>query len=122
MIEDIYVYGFRSYRATVTVDDGGDITQYAAIDENDLHLQYSGHIRELTANELTANDKRQVKATHCHYCKVQDIVSGDRIKDPDDREFDVATVDNPHQLNKFLKIQLDYRAESVEWQKSNGKD
>jgi len=114
MIEDIYVYGFRSYRATVTVDDGGDITQYAAIDENDLHLQYSGHIRELTANELIVNDERQVKATHCHYCKVQDIVSGDRIKDPDDREFDVATVKNPHQLDKFLKIQLDYRAESVE--------
>ena len=111
MIENLYVSGFKSYRLVDAVDSGGAVNEDVDIDTTNwpINLQFSGHIRQLTANEIVLNQKREVNATHRMYCKVLDITAEDRIIDPDSRTFDVKFVDNPHQLDMFLQVDLEIR-------------
>lgn len=113
MIEQTYVYGYKLYKPIDLIDTGGAINEDADLDLTNWTIYYGNfpaHIRQLTANEIVINEKREVKATHRMYCNSSlSINAKDRIVDPDSRTFDVKFIDDPHQLGCFLQVDLELR-------------
>ena len=113
MIDRLYKQGYRIRRLTDTVDSGGAVNEDVDTDSTNWPIstyELSGHLRQLSAHERMANGKVEVYATHRFYCPAStDITAEDRLTDPDSNEYTVLTVENPHNLDKFLQVDLERR-------------
>ena len=104
MIEDFYYPGFATQRKTDAVDSGGAENDIWATNLTDLE----GCLRELSAKEIVANGQRGVVSSHRFYCDyATDITSEDKLIF-DSKTYDVKTVDNPHNIDHFLEVDVLY--------------
>ena len=102
-IQDRYESGWVIQKATVT-NTYGVLTTAWSTREN-----VKGRRRELTSHERHDLEKSEVVADAVFYTNVTTVLSGDRLKDPDSDIWDVVSIDNPHDLDKFLVITLKRR-------------
>ena len=111
MIDHLYKSGYTVQSKTETPNAGGVVVDsYATAFANVL-----GHMRTATKSELAIRQKDEVISTHVFYTDVRAITNRMRVVNPDGEVFEIDTVDNPHNLDKFLVVRCsrsDYERES----------
>lgn len=113
MITDLFESGWTVKKNTESVDSGGAVTDTWSTDTTiGTSGVISAHIRQLSRDEVISEGRPEVVATHRVYTAVDSITEKHRLVSPDGEVFNVVAVDNPHELDEFL--QIDVRRSEVE--------
>ena len=103
-IELDFYSGFQLKANTQTRDTGGAIINTWANSGD----SFSGYIRKLSGNEIITNQKRGIKSTHRFYCAADVSITNLNQLTFDSKTYHVTYVDNPHELDEFLQVELLY--------------
>lgn len=108
----LYKTGYTIQSKTETPDAGGAVVDSWA----STLVSVFAHMRTATKQEINAQQKDEVIATHVFYTDASYTVTHkQRVINPDGEVFAVKTVDNPHDLDAFLQVmcyRADYERES----------
>jgi hypothetical protein len=104
MIEAIarfFVTGFQVKRPTRTPDNKGSWTETTS-----TVVTTEGRLRQLTSNEILANEKIGIVSTHRFYCPVIDVRALDYIYDSNTlKTYKVTgTPNNVMNMDRFLQV------------------
>lgn len=102
-IETQFYTGFRIRTNTQSRDSGGAITNSWSNGDT-----FSGHIRKLSNSEILNNAKRGIASTHRLYCAADLSIAKTNRVTFDSKEYHVTFVDDPHELDEFLQVELLY--------------
>lgn len=100
-IENMFYSGFQIKTDTKTIDAGG-----AVIHTWSNGATFNGHIRKLSSSEIIDNAKRGVSSSHRLYCSASTSLTKLNRVTFDSKEYHVTHVDNVHELDEFLQVEL----------------
>ena len=106
-IEDLYIDSFTVQANTQTTGTDSVVTHsWATATTIGTSGVITGHIRMLSNRERAARGKMEVQATHRIYTAVDSITEKHRLLHSDGRLFNIVSVDNPHEVDEFLQIDV----------------
>lgn len=107
-IENYFTQNFTRERLTVS-REGIKITETW-----NTPLEFKGLLNQLSGNKRLSADKLTVFATHKLYCPILDIKPKDRIKDDTGIIYEIKSVRNPMNMDKYMILELEEKGYNID--------